>query len=167
MTQKHPRQRMLSLANAYLGAKESAGQHKKFCDVYNSYKPAPRGYKVKYSDSWGCIFISALAIMSGCQSIIPVECSCWEQATLFKRRGQWRDRNYRPGVGDLVYFSWSMSDFAIAEQVGIITTVSNGSIVVICGNCDNRVVAKKRYMLNSSFILGYATPRYSDLVGEV
>lgn len=50
MTQKHPRQRMLSLANAYLGAKESAGQHRKFCDVYNSYKPAPRGYKVKYSD---------------------------------------------------------------------------------------------------------------------
>jgi hypothetical protein len=49
-------------AQAWLGYKESDGTHKKIIDVYNSQRPIPVGYRVKYNDAWCATFVSAVFV---------------------------------------------------------------------------------------------------------
>lgn len=44
MTEKELRAKVVSIAEKYLGCKESNGSHRKIIDLYNSHKPLARGY---------------------------------------------------------------------------------------------------------------------------
>ena len=48
MTENELRSKVVSIAQSYIGCKESDGSHKKIIDLYNSHKPLARGYAVKY-----------------------------------------------------------------------------------------------------------------------
>ena len=62
MTEKEQRAKVVSIAEKYLGCKESNGSHRKIIDLYNSHKPLARGYPVKYTDAWCATFVSAVFI---------------------------------------------------------------------------------------------------------
>jgi hypothetical protein len=51
--------------HSWLGWSESNGRHRQIIDIYNSYKPLAQGYKVKYTDQWCDVTVSAAAIKAG------------------------------------------------------------------------------------------------------
>lgn len=83
------REAIVSEAISHVGVKEGTVLHHKIIDRYNSRKPLPRGYAVKYTDAWCATFISYLAIVMGYTDIIPVECGCPQMITLAKQMGIW------------------------------------------------------------------------------
>lgn len=163
-------QKMIEQAKKYLGKKESDGIHKEIIDIYNQHKPLARGYKVKYSDSWCAVFISALAIQCGLTDIIPTECSCQEMIELFKKIGCWiEDESYTPVPGDIVFYDWQDDgegdNVGWSDHVGLAETVLNGKITVIEGNYENSV--KRRYVsVNGKYIRGYGVPKYRNITSQ-
>ena len=155
---------IVALAKSWLGKNENDGTHKTIIDIYNTYKPHPRGYKMQYNIPWCATFISALSIKSGMTDIIPVECSCEEQIKLFKKIGCFvEDESMTPKIGDIVYYDWqdngNGNNTGWSDHVGIVVAVSRSTFDVIEGNNDNAV--KLRTMpINGKFIRGFGVPDY-------
>lgn len=154
---------LLDQARAWIGKKESNGSHKEIIDIYNSHKPLARGYKVKYTDSWCAVFISALAIKCNCTDIIPTECGCGQMINLFKNIGCWQEnQNVTPNPGDIIFYDWDKKD-GWPEHVGIVESVTGNQITVIEGN-KNDEVARRTISVGSSSIRGYGVPKYNGSV---
>ena len=148
---------ILNQAKEWLGYNEKDGSFKVIIDTYNSYKPLPRGYAVKYSDEWCATFISALGIKHGLTDIIYPECGCGEMIKLFKNHGI-SLRKDNPKVGDITFYSWHCN--GVANHVGIIADVSyNGMLSVIEGN-KSESVGYRQLKYTDSTILGFVTPKY-------
>lgn len=155
-------QALIRCANNYLGCIEGDTQYKRMLEIYNNNNPLPRGYRVQPKDAWGCIFVSTMAIMSRLKDVIPIECSCYEQMTLFKKMGLFRIDKCKPKIGDFVYFSWEQDEFP--TQVGIVKNFKDETIRIIMGNVSIFAggvgVVNKRIKINSNYIVGYASPQY-------
>lgn len=157
--------KVVALAQSWIGKKESNGTHKSIIDIYNSYKPHPRGYKMTYNDPWCAATVSAIAIKLGYTKIMPVECSCSKMIELYKKLGSWVEADNRvPVPGDVIFYDWDDNGIGdnqgSADHVGIVEKVVNNKITVIEGNYSNAV--KRRYIdVNSKFIRGYAVPKYT------
>ena len=155
---------IIKQAEAWLGCKESDGSHKKIIDLYNTQKPLPRGYKVKYTDAWCATFISALAIKCGLTDIIPTECSCEKMIELCKKKGIWIENENRvPTAGELIFYDWQDNgkgdNKGYSDHVGIVQKVVGNTIFVIEGNCNDSVKIRV-ISVNAKFIRGYAKPNY-------
>jgi GH25 family lysozyme M1 (1,4-beta-N-acetylmuramidase) len=158
------RSAVVSLAQTWIGKKESDGSHKSIIDIYNSYKPHPRGYELKYTDAWCAGTVSALSIKLGYTDIIPVECSCQKMIELFKGLGSWiEDENRTPKAGDIIFYDWQDSgsgdNQGWSDHVGIVEKVSGTTITVIEGNYDN-AVKRRTLQVNGKYIRGYGIPKY-------
>lgn len=163
--------KFVDFAKTWKGKKESNGTHKEIIDVYNSFKPHPRGYKVKYTDAWCATFVSAVAVKLGYTDIIPPECSCRVMIEQFKKLGVFVENEKRtPAVGDIVFYDWQDDgkgdNKGNPDHVGIVTDVSRETFIALEGNYDNTV--KERVLqINGKYIRGFATPRYtSETVSE-
>lgn len=163
--------KFVEFAGSWKGKKESNGTHKEIIDVYNSFKPHPRGYKVTYNDAWCATFVSAVAIKLGCTDIIPPECSCRVMVEQFKKMGVFiENENRTPKIGDIVFYDWKDDgkgdNKGNPSHVGIVTDVSRETFMTLEGNYDNAV--KERVLqINGRYIRGFATPRYaSETVSE-
>ena len=156
---------VVALAQSWVGKKESNGTHKSIIDIYNSYKPHPRGYKMTYSDPWCAATVSAIPIKLGYTKIMPVECSCSKMIELYKKLGSWVEADNRvPVPGDVVFYDWDDNGIGdnkgSADHVGIVEKVVGNKITVIEGNYANAV--KRRYLdVNGRYIRGYAVPKYT------
>lgn len=155
---------LLTQARAWLGCKESDGSHKKIIDLYNSYKPLARGYKVKYTDAWCATFVSACAIACNYVDLIPLECSCEKMIALMKKKGIWvENENRTPAPGDIIFYDWQDSgkgdNKGSADHVGIVEKVSGGKITVIEGNYKD-AVGRRTIAVNGRYIRGYGVPKY-------
>ena len=71
------RQKVLDLAESWVGKKESDGSFKSIIDIYNTQKTFPRNVKMQYNWAWCACTWSALAIKLGYTAIMPVEISCY------------------------------------------------------------------------------------------
>lgn len=152
---------LLDLARAWIGKKESNGSHKEIIDIYNSHKPLARGYKVKYTDSWCAVFISALAIKCNGTDIIPTECGCGQMISLFKNIGSWQEnQNVTPNLGNIIFYDWNKTD-GWPEHVGIVESVTGNQITVIEGN-KNDAVARRTIQVGNAAIRGYGIPKYEN-----
>lgn len=165
------RRKFVDTAKRYLGCKESNGTHKKIIDVYNRQKKLPRGYKVKYTDSWCATYVSAMAIVAGYTSIIPTECSCQYMIEEFKKIGCWRENeNYIPKAGDIIFYDWDDNgkgdNKGWSDHVGIVSKVSGDSITVIEGNYKNGV-GYRTIKVNGKNIRGYGLPKFEEEKKEV
>lgn len=161
---------LLTQARAWLGCKESDGSHKKIIDLYNSFKPLARGYKVKYTDSWCAAFVSACAIACNYTDIIPIECSCMQMIELAKKRGIWiENENRTPKPGEIILYDWQDSgkgdNKGTADHVGIVEKVSSGVITVIEGNYQDSV-KRRTIAVNGKGIRGYISPKYDTLTSS-
>lgn len=168
MTEKELRNRVVTVAQSYLGVKEGTTQHQLIIDTYNSYTPHPRGYKVTYTDAWCAAFVSAVGIKTGLTRIMPVECSCAELLKLYKERGRWiEDDEYIPGPGDLILYDWQDTGVGdnrgAPDHVGIVEKVTNNkTISVIEGNYSD-MVKRRMLAVDSRSIRGYCCPDYASI----
>ncbi len=160
---------ILAQAKAWVGRNEADGTHKGIIDVYNGHTPLARGYKVKYTDAWCATFVSAVAIKCGATDIIPAECGCGQMVALFQALGEWQESDSRtPDPGDVVFYDWDDTGAGDCtgwpDHVGIVESVSGGSITVIEGN-KNNAVGRRVLAVNGRYIRGYGVPRYAKESG--
>lgn len=158
------RKQMVEQAQKWLGKNEKDGSHKEIIDIYNKRKPLPRGYKVKYTDSWCATFVSAVVIALGYDYDIPVECSCGKMISLAQNAGIWVENDaYIPMPADIILYDWGDKGIGDntgwADHIGIVEKVENGVITVIEGNFNN-AVARREIAVNGRYIRGYITPKY-------
>lgn len=170
MTEKELRAKVVSIAEKYLGCKESNGSHRKIIDLYNSHKPLARGYPVKYTDAWCATFVSAVFIEAGLTEIAPTECGCGAMINLYKKIGRWEENDaYVPSPGDVVMYDWQDNGIGdntgAADHVGIVVSVSGNSIKVIEGNMSD-AVGYRTLRVNGKYIRGYCLPKYSAKAGS-
>lgn len=110
--------------------------------------------------------------VTGSNNAIPRTSSCTNAVNIFKNRGQFHysryyGGNYTPKAGDVVYYtngsrnSSSHVGMIVSEPVnGYLQTVEGN---IICSDRNYKVVRftrNSRRTVNSSYVLGYATPNY-------
>lgn len=155
---------ILNKARSYIGVVQGDSKHKAIVNKYNSVKPLPVGYIVKYSDDWCDTFITTLAIETGAVDILGRECGVQRHIDIFKKLGIWiEDGRITPKPGDIITFNWddwTQSNDGFADHIGIVESVKNGQITTIEGNTD-RACKRRTYQIGNGFIRGYARPKYS------
>ena len=160
------RQKVVEVAEAWIGCNEADGSHKKIIDTYNAHRPLPVGYSVRYTDAWCATFVSAVGIRSGLSNIILPECSCPRMIEIYKKAGRWvEDDSYTPQIGDIVMYDWQDSgsgdNTGTADHVGIVEEVSGNSMTIIEGNISN-AVGRRKLCVNGRYIRGYCCPAYGE-----
>lgn len=160
------RNEIVKQVQSWVGLKESDGSHKQIIDIYNTMKPLPRGYKLRYTDAWCAGTISALAVACNATDIIPVECSCFYMIEKAKAMGIWVEADaHRPTPGDIVMYDFDDNgrgeNTGSPDHVGIVEKIIGDDITVIEGNYSNSV--KRRPLeVNGLYIRGYIVPKYAD-----
>lgn len=167
MTEKQLREKAVNTAKTWVGCRESNGTHKKIIDLYNSVKPLPRGYVVKYNDAWCATFVSAAGIAAGLSKIILRECGCGAMINLYKAAGRWQENDaYVPCAGDVVFYDWQDTgkgdNTGYPDHVGLVCGVSGSTIKVIEGN-KNNAVEYRDLKVNGRYIRGYGLPDYKSM----
>lgn len=115
---------------------------------------------------WCAMFVSWSAAKAGVsKSVVPRLATAdrsWAKNQKVYHKSKYWGGSYTPKSGDLIYFSWSVRDYA--DHIGMVTGTekSGGTTYVktIEGNKHDKVV-EGSYALNNRYILGYASPKYT------
>lgn len=154
----------LNAWRSWVGFSETNGKFKQIIDLYNSMKPLPRGYAVKYTDEWCDTTVSAAAIKAGCVGLVGRECGCEEHVKIFKSMGIWiEDGTITPQPGDIILFNWDSSvqpNNGYSDHIGVVESVSNGKITTIEGN-KGEAVARRVLSVGNGNIRGFARPKWA------
>lgn len=157
-------QDVLNVMRSWIGYSEYNGKYKKIIDLYNSVRPLPRGYAVKYWDEWCDTTVSAAGIKAGCTELIGRECGVEEHVKIFKQLGIWiEDGTIRPQAGDIIVFNWDQGyqpNNGYSDHIGIVEEVTGNTIAIIEGNSAACSVARRWEPVGWGFIRGYARPKY-------
>lgn len=163
----YSRDLMVTVMRGWLGAYKGDNLHKTILNIYNSYKPLPRGYAMTVNDPWCAATVSAASIACGYTDIIPPECSCTKMIELFKKKNEWKEAdNYVPLPGDIIFYDWEDSGVGdcvgTPNHVGVVESCAGGKITVIEGNYSKQV--KRRVInVNGRYIRGFGLPKYDDI----
>ena len=108
---------------------------------------------------WCACFVSWCADQSGYiqSGVIPKFSLCSDGVKWFESKGRFRDGSYTPVAGDIIFFDWGNN--GTIDHVGIVESVSGGTINTIEGNSGDKV-ARRSYRIGSSNIYGYGVPAY-------
>ena len=108
---------------------------------------------------WCACFVSWCADQCGYieSGIIPKFAGCVDGSNWFKGNGQWKDRNYEPQAGDIIFFDWEGD--GETDHVGIVEKCENGVVYTVEGNSGD-ACRQKQYTVGSSSIYGYGVPAY-------
>lgn len=167
------RQEVVDIVNSWKGLKESDGSYKPIIDIYNSIRPLPESYRLKYTDSWGPATVSAAYKQAGADDIFPCECSCARMISKAKDMGIYiEDTSYLPDDADVVMFDWQESleydDKSTPDQAGVVVSVNKTAktFVVVEGNKDDSV-GTRTMAVNSKFIRGFICPNFPVVIETV
>lgn len=158
-------QDIINIMYSWRGLSKKDRSHKVIIDLYNSYSPLPRGYKVTYTDNYCATTISAAFIKANAVDLIGgVECSVERLIDdCFKKIGIWEeDGTITPKSGYIICYNWddkTQPNDGWADHIGIVVKVENGVITVIEGNYDGEVKERK-IKVGDGRIRGYAIPHY-------
>lgn len=162
-------QKVVELANSWLGKNEKDGSYKEIVDIYNTQSKLPRNVKMQYGWSWCACTWSALAIKLGYTDIMPVEISCGELVLLAKNMGIWMENDgTSPHPGDAVLYDWqdkgSGDNTGWPDHIGLVDYVNqeSGYFTTIEGNY-NDSVKKRTVSINGRYIRGFIRPKYDEL----
>lgn len=151
------RNTVISYANRYVGTKEGSNTHNIIIDTYNTQKPLPRNYKVKYTDAWCATFVTYVFMQVGLRDIIYPECGCQE---MLSHMNTAKPNNSNCKRGNLVFYDWDSNKHA--DHVGIITDVlENGKMLRVIEGNKNDMVDYRTVPVNSSTIQCIAIPKYN------
>lgn len=158
-------QDVLNVMRGWLGYSEANGKFRQIIDLYNSVKPLPRGYAVKYSDEWCDTCVSAAGIAAGCSELIGRECGCEQHVKIFQSMGIWiEDGTITPIPGDIILYNWddgTQPNDGYSDHIGFVESVSGGKIACIEGN-KGEAVARRVLSVGNGNIRGYARPKYAS-----
>lgn len=156
---------VLNVMRGWIGYSETNGKFKEIIDLYNSVKPLPRGYAVRYSDEWCDTTVSAAGIKAGCSELIGRECGCEEHVKIFKSMGIWiEDGTITPIPGDIILYNWDDStqpNDGYSDHIGYVESVSGKQVTLIEGN-KNEAVGRRTIPIGWGYIRGYARPKYAS-----
>ncbi len=165
MNENALRTKVVDQARSWIGRCERDGSHREIVDVYNTIRPLPVGYTLRYTDAWCAGFVSAVAKICGLTDVIFPECSCSRMLALYKAAGRWvEDDSYVPSPGDLIMYGWHDSgsgDYSGSpDHVGIVEDCDGKVINIIEGNyCDS--VKRRTIAVNARYIRGFCRPDYA------
>lgn len=126
--------RYAEYAKLYIGCKQGSTKHRKIVDSYNTIKPLPRGYRVKYTDNWCATFVSF--VLNACKCKYKVyECSAERMRKKCKK--YFIDDLTSGKVNDLIFYDWNNDKWC--DHVGIICYVDKSKYMVVEGNKDKKV----------------------------
>lgn len=170
MTEQQARQKLILAFKGWLGYSEANGKHREIIDLYNTQKPLPRGYKVKYSDEWCATAVTAAGMKAGLGRIILGECSCSRMIELYKKAGRWKEKDsYVPSIGDIVMYDWQdgtnyakTDNTGNPDHVGIVAGINGDTLTIIEGNKGEKV-AYRNLKINGRYIRGWCLPDYASL----
>lgn len=112
--------------------------------------------------AWCAIFVSWCANECGFieEGVIPMFSGCDNGVTWFRERDEWKDRDYVPNPGDIIFFDWEEDGYTdTADHVGIVERVEGDTVYTLEGNSGD-AVSEQHYTIGQRNILGYATPDY-------
>ncbi|MEG0407555.1 MAG: lysozyme family protein [Bacilli bacterium] len=102
---------------------------------------------------WCACFVSWCAEQSGQLEVTTPKFSAVRSGIAwYKKKNLWKDKNYNPSAGDLIFFDWEQD--GTSDHVGIVEKNENGTVYTIEGNSNNEC-RQKQYKLNSKVIYGY------------
>lgn len=163
------RNKLVSTAAYYLGAKQGSAQHKAIIDIFNQVKPD--GWAMTYSAYWCAAFASACAIkafgISQAKKYFPLSANCGTIVTKAKKMGIWVENDaYIPNPGDWIIYDWDDSGVGDnrggEDHVGIIESSTRSKIEVIEGNY-SKAVKERTINVNGRYIRGFVVPKYSAM----
>lgn len=165
MTESQLRQRVVDVMRGWLGWSEANGKHRAIIDLYNTQRPLPRGYAVRYDDEWCATCVTAAGIQAGLRDIILGECSCSRMISLYRARGQWmEDDGYRPRPGDIIMYDWQDTgkgdNTGAPDHVGVVAEINGDTMTIMEGN-KGEAVARRTLAVNGRYIRGYCLPDYA------
>lgn len=161
--------KLLKVLNSWVGVKEKNNGHAFIIDIYNTQKPLPRGYKMKYSDPWCAAGFTAAAIVAEMVDITGAECSCEKFISIYKNKGIWNeDGSVIPLRGWAILYNWgdvTQPNNGKADHIGVVEEVEDGFITVIeCNISDS--VKKRTIPVGWGQIRGYGMIQYDIPMNE-
>ncbi|MBR6579619.1 MAG: SH3 domain-containing protein [Clostridia bacterium] len=125
----------------------------------------------KLEGIWGYAWCAAFVSWCQFQAGIPAEIDCSEVSCprmineILKPQGLYKTREsgYTPIIGDLIYFKNATSN-AVSTHVGLVIGVRDGYVYTVEGNGGERV-ARHKYALDDSYIVGYGALKYETKDG--
>lgn len=190
MTEQQARQKIVALANSYLGIAEENGLAPEFvAEAYNeciseyaltATKELPRKSKFYRSYEWCAAFATAIQYKGGLGAAGVYEMSCGKMVTIAKARGIWLENEalygsaeYPARVGDLVIYSWNDSKTEYkntdcktdTSHVGIISAVYPDYMLITEGNYKN-MVKQRKIEYNALYVRGFILLDYSGMATE-
>lgn len=158
---------LLNVLRTWIGWSEANGKFKYIIDIYNSHKPLPRGYKVKYSDEWCDVGLTAASIVAKATDITGKECGVGEHVRIFQKLGIWNeDGKVTPKIGDIIVYNWddkTQPNDGWPDHIGVVESVKKDSMVVIECNY-KKSVGRRTISIGAGTIRGYARPKYDKEV---
>ena len=168
-TEQELRNKLVSVATFYLGAKQGSSQHKDIIHIFNQVKPD--GWAMTYSAAWCAAFASACAIkafgIDKAKKYFPLSANCGTIVSKARNMGIWVENDaFVPEKGDWILYDWDDSgrgdNKGGPDHVGIVEKVSGSKIVVVEGN-KSKAVGERTLSINGRYIRGFVTPKYSAM----
>lgn len=151
---------MIARQTAVQTAISFKGKRTEIVDIYNSVRPLPLGYRVKYEDLLCATYVSAIFIKLGWTDIVPPNPRAWQ---LYENMAAIdcavKDPNRVPSIGDLIFFGTGKKTTNI-QHVGIVTEVQNGRQIYYYDINPN--VGRHTCPVGYSYIWGYGIPDYAS-----
>lgn len=124
----------------FVGVRQGSTKHKNIVNTYNTIKPLPRGYKVKYSDNWCATFVSFVLKKCGCKKNV-FECGAQRMKAKCDRLKLTLEDNSKGKANDIIFYDWNGDKWS--DHVGIIYKVDKVNYYVVEGNKNKRVETRK------------------------
>ena len=135
------------------------GERNAVVDIYNTFLPRPRGYKVKYDDMLCATYASTPFIQLGWTDIVPPECGAMQLYRNMEALGRAvLDKTRVPDVGDLIFFG-NGTKVSNINHVGIVTEVKGNQIYYFDLQS---VVGRHTCPVGYAYVMGYGMPDYAS-----
>lgn len=155
---------------AWVGKKESDGSFRSIIDTYNKglakavKKWGTRNVAMQYDWAWCACTVSAAAMASGLDDVVPIEISCPYMIEIAKKFDIWQESDsYRPNPGDIIMYDWQDTGYGdnvgVADHVGVVESIEGNRFTVIEGN-RNDSVSRRQMVVNTIYIRGFITPNF-------
>lgn len=124
----------------FVGVRQGSTKHKKIVDTYNTIKPLPRGYRVKYTDNWCATFVSFVLFKIGCKKKV-FECGAQRLKLKCDKTKCTIEDKTKGKKDDLIFYDWNKDGWG--DHVGIIYKTDKSCYYVVEGNKNKRVETRK------------------------
>ena len=102
-------------------------------------------YGFSHREEWCACFVSWCADQCGLitSGAVPKFASCPAGVNWFKSNGKWKERDYQPSAGAIIFFDWDGD--GVSDHVGIVEKCENGRVYTVEGNSGD-AVRQEHYM---------------------